>query len=94
MIHIRNGKGGRDRDVPLSPKLLEDAARVLALDEAEDLVVPRIREGLASRRSDHGQSRLARLQGGGQERRYSRNGSRRICSATATRPICWKPAPI
>ena len=23
VIHIRNGKGGRDRDVPLSPKLLE-----------------------------------------------------------------------
>jgi integrase len=23
LIHIRAGKGGRDRDVPLSPKLLE-----------------------------------------------------------------------
>ena len=23
VIHIRHGKGGRDRDVPLSPKLLE-----------------------------------------------------------------------
>ena len=39
IIHIRQGKGGKDRDVPLSPKLLGDAARVLALDEAEDLSV-------------------------------------------------------
>ncbi|MGI8741281.1 MAG: hypothetical protein ACR2NN_01690 [Bryobacteraceae bacterium] len=23
LIHIRHGKGGRDRDVPLSPKTLE-----------------------------------------------------------------------
>ena len=32
LIHIQHGKGGRDRYVPLSPRL-RDLARVLALDE-------------------------------------------------------------
>ena len=39
LIHIQRGKGGRNRYVPLSPTLL-DAARVLALAEAEDGLFP------------------------------------------------------
>ena len=41
LIHIQRGKGGRDRYVPLSPTLLDDAARVLPVDAAEDVAVSR-----------------------------------------------------
>ena len=41
LIHIQHGKGGRDRYVPLSATLLDDAARVLPVDAAEDVVVSR-----------------------------------------------------
>ena len=54
VIHIQQGKGGRDRDVPLEPEAARDTARVLALDEAEDLPVSRHGEQLASRCADHG----------------------------------------
>ena len=41
VLHIQQGKGGRDRDVPLSPQAVGDSAGVLAMDEAADLPVPR-----------------------------------------------------
>jgi len=47
VIHVHQGKGSRDRDVLLTPKLLETLPRVLALDEAQDLSVPRHGEQLA-----------------------------------------------
>jgi integrase/recombinase XerD len=37
MIRVERGKGGAGRDLPLSPALLGDAARVLALEEASQL---------------------------------------------------------
>jgi len=39
VIHVRQGKGGRDRDVLLT-RAAGHPARVLALDEAEDISVP------------------------------------------------------
>ena len=39
IIHIRKGKGGKDRDVPLCPRLSRNAPRVLAMEEAEDMAV-------------------------------------------------------
>jgi integrase/recombinase XerD len=53
VIHVRKGKGGRDRDVLLSPKLFGDSARVLAMDEAAHLSVSRHSEQLAGRCTDH-----------------------------------------
>lgn len=52
MIRILQGKGNVDREVPLSPKLLDTAA-VLALDETKDVLVSRHGKGLASRQADH-----------------------------------------
>jgi integrase/recombinase XerD len=43
VIHIRQGKGGKDRDVPLSPKLLEHAAAVPALPSAARRTATRCR---------------------------------------------------
>ena len=59
-LHVQRGRGGRDRDVPLSPEAALCSARVLALDEAEDLPVPRHGEQLASRCADHRESGLDR----------------------------------
>ena len=39
VIHIRQGKGSRDRDLPLTPKLLSCPPRILALEEASELSV-------------------------------------------------------
>jgi len=61
MIRI-HGKGRRDRDVPLSPKLLETLRLVLALEKAHDLSVSRPRP---TRRRPHlRQHRLAGLSPG------------------------------
>jgi hypothetical protein len=53
IIHIRGGKGRQDRDVMLSPKLLEAFARLLAWAEAQThrLVIPR--RALAHLQSPH-----------------------------------------
>ena len=41
VLHVRQGKGKRDRDLPMTPKLFGYLTRVLALDEAENLSLPR-----------------------------------------------------
>jgi integrase/recombinase XerD len=38
VLHVRKGKGNRDRDVPLTPKLIE-TLRLLAMEETEALSV-------------------------------------------------------
>ena len=58
VIHVRQGKGGRDRDVLLSAEAAGDPARVLALDEAENIAVPRHGQQLAGRCAHHGEDRL------------------------------------
>ena len=40
IIRVENGKGGHDRDLPLSPALLETLREYLALEEAATLSVP------------------------------------------------------
>jgi integrase len=40
IIRVVEGKGGKDRDLPLSPNPVGNLARVLALAEAETLPVP------------------------------------------------------
>ncbi len=46
LIRIQHGKGGRDRDVPLSPKTLE-TLREYWRDEAKDVSVSRHSERFA-----------------------------------------------
>ena len=94
LIHIRQGKGGRDRDVPLSPKLLETLARVLALDEAEDVPVPRHGQRLASRQTDHAENAMGGLPGSGAASGHHQSRASALCCGTALPRICWREAPI
>ena len=63
VIHVRQGKGGRDRDSPVDPEAAADPARVLALDEAANLPVPWDSQQLAGRRTHYREDCLDR--GGG-----------------------------
>jgi integrase/recombinase XerD len=40
IVHIRQGKGGKDRDVPLCPRLLETLREYWRAKKTEDLAVP------------------------------------------------------
>ena len=57
LLRVEQGKGYRDRDVPLSPTLLAALARVLPLDAAADLSFPGDAAGLARRPADHFRAR-------------------------------------
>ena len=70
VIHVQGGKGHKDREVMLSPKLLDELAAVLAQPqtEAENVAVPR--QPLAYGRASHGhKSGLAGLSGSSRTRR-------------------------
>ena len=70
IIRVLEGKGGKDRDLPLSPTLL-DPARVLALAEAQTLSVPHAHPA-QTRSADFGQDRPDRMQRGHAPRRHRR----------------------
>ena len=53
LIHIRHGKGGRDRYVPLSPTLLDHTSGLLPVDAPQDVAVSGHRAQLARRQADH-----------------------------------------
>ncbi len=53
LIHIRQGKGRRRSGRAVKSEPVGDATRVLALDEAEEVLVSRHRKRLTSRQADH-----------------------------------------
>ncbi len=53
MIRIHQGKGSRDRDVPLSPKLLETLRVYWRWMQPTTFLFPGYREGSARRRAHH-----------------------------------------
>ena len=59
VIHVRQGKGGRDRDVLLTPELLETLREYWRWMKPQDLSVPRYGEGLAGRRAHYREDCLA-----------------------------------
>jgi integrase/recombinase XerD len=50
VVHIRQGKGGKDRDVPLCPKLLETLREYWKVKKPQTWLFPR---GIAKRGEDH-----------------------------------------
>ena len=60
VVHIRGGKGREDRDVMLSPVLLEAFTRALEPNQAESVALPRRPSAYGPATPQH-QNRLARL---------------------------------
>jgi integrase/recombinase XerD len=81
LIHIRQGKGRRDRDVPLSPKTAGDIAPVLAVDEAEDVPIPRHGQRLTSRQTDHTENAMGGLPGSRAASRHHQSGASTLVAA-------------
>ena len=71
VIHIRQGKGQRDRDVDLSESLLE-TLREYWRDEAQDLFVPGDDQGLAGGYADHGHGGLGGMPSSSRAVRHSK----------------------
>ena len=71
VIHIRKGKGGKDRDVPLCPRLLETLREYWRWKKPKTWLFPGQPSG---RQPPDRQSHLACLQGCGTARRASRSG--------------------
>ena len=61
VVHIRQGKGGRDRDVPLSPALLEALRAYWRWMKPKTYLFPGLVDGWRSRRADHRQDGLVCL---------------------------------
>ena len=94
VIHVQGGKGRKDRDVMLSPNLLEELRAALSQADPETGRVAVPRRPLAHRRSsDHHQGRLARLPRSRQARRHPQSSFIRTPCGTASPLTCWKPAP-
>ena len=66
VLRVERGKGGHGREVPLSPTLLAALARVLPLDAAADVSLPRHAHGW---RADRPLTSKVRLGGGATARR-------------------------
>jgi integrase len=93
VIHVRQGKGGRDRDVLLSPKLLETLREYWRWMKPQTYLFPGtvknwradvpITEKIIWTATAEAAKRLA-----------LRSMSLLIHSGTALPPTCWKPEPI
>ena len=82
----------RSRSVrPAQSDAAGDPARVLALDEAEDVAVSGHDRGLARRQTDHAEGGVGCLSIGGDGAPSLRSGSRRTSCGIRTRPISWRP---
>ena len=58
VLRVEQGKGGRDREIPLSPTLLTALREYLPLDATADLSLPGYAQRLARRCADHDEGHL------------------------------------
>ncbi len=93
MVRVVQGKGGIDREVPLSQKLLVSLARILSLDAPRDLPVPRHGEPFARRQADYDEGRVAGCPRGLHPRRDQETSVAAHAFAIASPLTSWNPAP-
>ena len=92
IIHVVDGKGHKDRDLPLSPTLLETPACLLAMAQAAHLSVP-VTHASRPRAAHHRQDGVAGVHRSSEEGRHSQATFPRTWFATRGPRICSKPAP-
>ena len=93
VIRVERGKGGHDREVPLSPTLLAALREYYRWMRPQTYLFPGHGARLARRHADHVEGHLGRRalrRPGGRDRQ-----ARQPAHACGTRTprICWKPAP-
>ena len=93
IIHIRQGKGGKDRDVPLSPKLLETLREYWRWMKPKTYLFPGTVNGWRADKPITAKVLWEACQEAAR-RRASPSGSARTCCATVSPRICWRTAPI
>ena len=86
LIHIRQGKGNRDRDVPLSPKLLETLREYWRWMKPKTYLVPRHGERLARGQPIYAQDGLGSLPRGRAAGRHHQTRSPAPDFATVSPP--------
>ena len=94
VLHIQQGKGGRDRDVPLSPKLLETLREYWRWMKPKTYLFPGMENNWRADVPITDEDRLDGCHRSGQGEPASPSVSRRIRFGTASRRTCWKPEPI
>ena len=87
LIHIRQGKGGSDRDVPLSPKVLETLREYWRWMKPKTYMFPGTINGSAPTNPSRPKF-CGRRAGKRRSERGSRKPYARICCATASPPTC------
>ena len=93
MIRIHQGKGGRDRDVPLSPKLLETLRVYWRWMQPTTFLFPGYRQRSARRRPHQCQHRLVGLPASCPKGRHHANAFLLTACGIVVLPTCSKPAP-
>ena len=88
VLRVEQGKGGRDREIPLSPTLLAALREVLPLDAAADLSLSGDAPRLACRCPDHHEGDLGgrapgRAQGGHRQTRHAAHAAAHVRDASA-----------
>ena len=87
VLRVEQGKGGRDREIPLSPTLLAALRQVLPVDATEDLSLSRDAPRLAGRCPDYHEGDLGggaprRAQGGHRQTRHAAHAATYVRDAS------------
>ena len=94
LIHIRQGKGGRDRDVPLSPKLLETLREYWRWMKPKTYLFPGTVNGSRADKPITTKVLWEACREAAQRAGITKARRARTCCGTASPRICSKAAPI
>jgi hypothetical protein len=87
LIHIRQGKGGKDRDVPLSPKVLETLREYWRWMKPQTYMFPGDDQRLTCGQADHAQSSVGSVPGSGSASRDHESRAPASAAAQLCHPL-------